>query len=613
MAAKLLFLVTDSRCAERTTATATLAWLAAEAGCEFDAYVEQEAQGRPDGSVISVPFTGNWHAEQFYFVASFFDLTFCSISTAPEVQYRREAMAMGARAFPARGPEEIADLYLELFGHLGQALPRTMVVLPSGPDQATGLWVEPFCYPDVYYSRALGVSAAAPDDQLRKLREAGVQTAHLLYCDEATSERLSKLGFRVEVVDSLRPGDTHGSVTCRIADRWLDRAKGIGFGNQRVALKMMPLSLRHDYITLYEGGDWVGFAPKVGAYAEKVGNKLIWGQQTVEPRPTDNVITEFSKYDCAMSLGPTIVGPTIQEKIRLPLDWLEQAKAPWEEEYSDDFLEEKARAGAVPVCYLNYAADLGHLTTFPRLFDLMAAWYGRCGLAFPSTWYDFAGETLQQMYIPERLGGVFPRVEPLLSSTGTGVGTEAKGFITKKTLLAMLGEAIESIRRHVGPDKVPIGYLPWQDACPYYRHDEGEPQFDVPQELGFEYCVTYKDEGQPPHIVLDDGGFTAINKQNVHWRGEGGMLNHTKLWEERLVKAGKSGWIMIDLDAPFWYQLPNYFDPVLPTHYNFEASIVEIATCMRYVDGGGESGKLFLAKPHEVVRYARILKRLSKL
>jgi hypothetical protein len=91
------------------------------------------------------------------------------------------------------------------------------------------------------------------------------------------------------------------------------------------------------------------------------------------------------------------------------------------------------------------------------------------------------------------------------------------------------------------------------------------------------------------------------------------MLNHTKLWEERLVKAGKSGWIMIDLDAPFWYQLPNYFDPVLPTHYNFEASIVEIATCMRYVDGGGESGKLFLAKPHEVVRYARILKRLSKL
>ena len=31
------------------------------------------------------------------------------------------------------------------------------------------------------------------------------------------------------------------------------------------------------------------------------------------------------------------------------------------------------------------------------------------------------------------------------------------------------------------------------------------------------------------------------------------------------------------------------------------------------LDGGGESGKLFIAKPHEIVRYARILKRLGKL
>jgi hypothetical protein len=610
---KLLFLVSDDRCAERTTATATLAWLAAQAGSEFDAYLEQEAQYRPAGGPISVPFTGNWHAEQFYFIANFFDITFCSMSTAPEVQYRREALAMGANVLTVRGPEEIAECYLDVFGSLGQPLPGKMVVLPAGPDLASGLEVEPFCYPDVYYSQALGVSAAAPDDQLRKLREAGVSVASVLYCDQGTRDRLAALGFQLEVVDELKPGDTYGAVTSRIADRWIDRAKGVGFGNQNVALKMMALSLRHDFVTLYEPVDWIAFAPKVGAYAEKVGNKLIWGQQTVDPGPSDHVITEFSKYDCAMSLWPTVVGPTIQEKILLPLDWLEKARAPWQEEYSDDFLEEKVRAGAIPVCYLMYAADLGHLTTFPRLFDLMAAWYGRCGIGFPSTWYDFSAETLQQMYIPERLGGVFPRVEPLVSSTGTGVGTEAKGFISKQTQLAMIGEALESIRRHVGVDKVPIGYLPWEDACPYYKHDEGEPMFDIPQELGFEYVVTYKAEGKQPQIVFEDGRFIVVNKQNVHWRGEGGVLGHTKLWEDKLAKADKSGWIIIDLDAPFWFQLPHYFDPVLPTHYNFEASLVELATCMRYVDGGGDSGKLFIAKPHEVVRFARILKRVGKL
>src|SRR5215471_16947983 len=125
---RLLFLVTDDRCAERTTATATLAWLAAQAGSEFDAYLEQGAQYRPAGGPISVPFTGNWHAEQFYFIANFFDITFCSISTAPEVQYRREALAMGANVLTVRGPEEIAECYLDVFGSLGQALPATVVV-----------------------------------------------------------------------------------------------------------------------------------------------------------------------------------------------------------------------------------------------------------------------------------------------------------------------------------------------------------------------------------------------------------------------------------------------------------------------------------------------------
>jgi len=107
--------------------------------------------------------------------------------------------------------------------------------------------------------------------------------------------------------------------------------------------------------------------------------------------------------------------------------------------------------------------------------------------------------------------------------------------------------------------------------------------------------------------VYQDGDFTVINKQNVHWRGEGGMLSHTKLWEEQLAGVGKLGWILIDFDAPFWFQLPHYFDPILPTHYQFEASMVEPATCLRYVDSGGDSGKLFIARPHEVVRYARML------
>lgn len=99
------------------------------------------------------------------------------------------------------------------------------------------------------------------------------------------------------------------------------------------------------------------------------------------------------------------------------------------------------------------------------------------------------------------------RFEPLLSGTGLGNATEARGFMSKRMLANMLGQALDDIRRHVGPQKAPIGYLPWEDAGPYYRTNSAMPQFDVAQEVGLEYCVTTQDQGQAPHIVYQDGDF----------------------------------------------------------------------------------------------------------
>jgi hypothetical protein len=614
----LLFFVSDAGCAERTAATATLAWLAGRAGSEFDAYIPVRLFRRPGSPAISPSITGNRHDAQFYFLANCFDLTLCSLSTGPQLPYRREAATFGARVLPSRHPDELAAFYRELFALYGQPLPDLLVVIPAPQDSAGAgapLDLEPYCYADIFYRAALGVSAAVSGTVLQELRAAGVRHAAVLYCGDEVAARLERHGFTVETLDRVQPDDTYGSVTARIAGRWLARGKGIAFGNQELTVKMLPFLMRHDLLTLYEPQQWQAFAATVGSYAHRLGNPLVWGNQTVEPRPADDVITEFARHDVAMSLGVGICGPTVQERLRLAEDWLPLARAPWEAdyEYPDDVLEQKAREGAIAVCYVLYAADLGHLTVYPRLFDVMAAWYGRCGLAFPSTWYDFNAEALQQLYLPESRGGVFPRVEPLLSSAGLGVATEAAGFLRPATFRRLLAQAIESIRRHVGPDKVPIGYLPWQDACPYYRRNSGEPQFDVLREAGFRYCITRKNEGDPPHIVYQDGDFVALNTQNVHWRVQGSLLAETQRWEQALVSAGRSGWILLDLDSPFWFQIPHYYDPELPAHYDFEASIVEFATALRYVDRGGESGRLFPARPHEVVRFARMLQRLGRL
>jgi hypothetical protein len=60
---------------------------------------------------------------------------------------------------------------------------------------------------------------------------------------------------------------------------------------------------------------------------------------------------------------------------------------------------------------------------------------------------------------------------------------------------------------------------------------------------------------------------------------------------------------MIGLDSPFWGMVPCYFGLA-----SKGLSLTALQEAMIYARDGGESGKLFLAKPHEVVRFARLMR-----
>ncbi len=615
----LLFLTTVASCDQRTAVTSTAAWIAREAGVEFDAYIPITLFGRPGQSPITPPALGQWHQPQFYHLANCFEMTFCSVADTPVVPFRRDAATFGARMLPHRPPTELAAFYRDLLETYGQAFPTELVVIPAPSDNVDGLNLEPYCYPEIYYRQALGVTAAAADAVVLALHAAGARKAKVVYCPDDVTGRLERLGFEVEVIDRLLPDDTMGSVTTRITERWSAHGNGIAYGGHSVMVKMLPFSMRHDHLPLVQFGEWPlleAFGKTVGEYARRFGNPLIWGSQGGGAGGGDNVITEYSKHDIAMSLGIGVSGPTVQERLTPAAEWLPAAPAPWEDEYAEDFLEQKAREGAVPVCYLHYAGDFGHVTSCVRLFDVMASWYGRCGLAFPSTWYDFYGPLLELLYQPAAQGGVFPRVEPLVATGGIGVITEANGFASRDALVRMLKQSLADIKRHVGENKAPLGYLPWQDADPYYQTGSAEPRYDVPLEAGFDYAFTTKDEAKPPAIVFQDGDYVVLNRQERHWRLRQSLTHETQLWEKELVGSDRGAWIMIDMDAPFWFQVPVYYDPDQPAHYHregFDSSSMEFARALKYADRGGDSGKLFLVKPHELVRYVRMLQRLGRL
>jgi len=589
----LIFFVSERTCPEKTAALSTLAWLAEKHGMAFDAYI-----------CTKTPHTGYWHQEQFYFTSNFYNVYFCSI-TQHAARFRRVISVFG-KIISSRRSGEIADFYREVFSYLNEPLSTSAVILPTSADEKKELEVEPYCYPEVYYRQALGVNSDASDEQFTKLRELGVKDLYTVYCSEKNIRRLRNLGFKVNQIDELKSGDTYGSVTSRIAERWLKNCKGIGFAEPVTLLRWMPFYIRGRWVTVFEQKNCIEFCETIAKYASEVGNKVIWGSQAGTSL-MDHLITELSRYDLIMGLCYAIEVPstTIKGETRLPADWLAEARAPWDDEYSEDFLVKKAEENDIAVSILGYASDLGHHSILPRILDLMSDDRFRMGLAFPSTWWEYEPEILEEFFIPSELGGVFPRIEPLLSSAGVGVATEAKGFLKRETLIYYLKKARQTIRDLFGERMVPIGYYPYQDACPYYLHGIGEPQFDALVEAGFQYCISYKDEGKEPRILFRGDGFIAINQQNVHWTTE--PLDVITRWEEKLLSEGRPGWIIASIDTPFWGEPFSYFNSKSPTN------ITKLHQAMDYVAHGGKSKKLFIAKPHEVIRYAVLLSRRGLL
>jgi hypothetical protein len=607
----LLFFFTDEACPSAGAVTATLNWVAEKTGNDFEAYVCIRPKTWA-GEILA--FTGHGHAEQFYYAANFYEkVLYCALTEEPALQFKREVMAFGGDVIATRKPGELAEFYRDVFAYFKTELPQEIVLVPGRPKDDQALWLQPYCYPDICFREALGVNADIGGATLDRLKDAGVRKASILYCPQQTVEVAKAFGLAAEVVDSVKEGDTYGSITCRIADRWMDRAKGIAFGDPHCTLKWMPFYLRERHLTLFEPIEWKAFTKTLARYAKKTGTHFIYGSQTVKGH-TDDVATEFAKEGLIMSLVglDARIGLTIQSRQRLPVDWLAQARTPWEEEYSDKFLEQRAARGGIPVCFLFYASDIGHLPALPRVLDLMLVDGMRCGLAFPSTWYDLQPQLLEQLYIPAQHGGVFPKIEPLLASAGVGVATEARDHLDAALLTRSLNEAKAQIARHVGEKLVPRGCYPFQDACPGYKHGTGEPQFAALEKAGIEYCITYKHEEDNPQIVYQSDKLTAINQQTLHWFPNAeavSPLNKLKHWKNSIPSHGRKGWIVLGFDLPFYGLCPAYFGGAKPG-----VSMESVLEAMQYAaGGGGVTQRLFLATPHEVVRYAKILQKSGEL
>jgi len=603
---KLLFFFSDESCPACTTVVPTLSRLAREQGIDFETYI----CSRPwtmFGAVL--PTMGNNHIEGFYYLANFYDeILYCSLTDHPSYQFRREVLAFGGKVISSRKSHEVFDFYADVYAFFGKEQPSSLLVLPDRHEGEN--FYTPYCYPEIIKRDCLGVSESvyhAADETVT-----GGKQVYALYCDVEGAQ----------VIDTVKSDDSYGSVTARIAERNWQNGKQAGFVDPNATVRWQTHFIRTGVIAMYQDHEWEAFIPTVKHYADKfnnsdvIGNQLVYRDDWQAIKDYDGVVAELGKYNLVHNLVGlnARIGFTLQTQHRLPLDWLQdpEVKTPWDSEYSDEYLLERIKAKDIPVCLVFYAADLGHLPVIGNFLNLMCMDGARAGIAFPSTWYQYHPELVEQIYIPLEQGGVCPNLEPMISSVGVSVATEAEGYIQPEFLGSLITRARKEIASYVGERMVPKGYYPFQDASPFYKPNTGTPQYSAVSGLGFEYYITYKNCQTPASIEYEGNGMIAMNQQTRQWfPGYGHPLERLKEWETKCLENENGvNYITFGFDTPFFGLTPVYFgqlDCKKTREWGQYTGMHYIYDVMQYVlEGGGKEGKLFLLKPHELSRFMKL-------
>lgn len=527
-----------------------------------------------------------------------------------------------------------------------------------------------YLWPDIYFNKAIGFT---DDVKPEILKEFGIKKVKVLHTD---SEKWSKTGFQVEVIDTTSKEDNEWDITLRTFKRWRKEVKGIAHGiwqADKTDPGWLGFMIRNRYLPLYHS-DWRVSIREIAKIAAEIGNRHI-------PGCGDNSDVSYKKIpdserdrraDCNWNhvfmqqlpfygLGwwilPTQSGvPSVKRGMRFKSS--KPQVTPWDIEYSDEKLEEFARQGKIGITQAWAITDMAFLPLLPNMLDIYQSYrvkFGICLHLLP--WVEYYPEWYQKMFTP----AYAPYAEPIFYDTGLSwfYGfMETKGILENyakylsdksvvksaqgsyglpvSSLKAQIDFAMQKISKLLGKEYLPRGYFPGM----------GLPEFQLEHtkalnELGFEYAIKArgKDYGEQEGKILEKKenkenliilNSTDIGKINPGRANE--TLAYSAIEKDMkgpgcILRVGMDsghGFFISALNAPR-HHLPTTvasFSPdmvhrkaadMLPkektVYYGYNLAVR--AGVINYIAKGGESGRLFSCKPHELMRYAKIIERIK--
>ncbi len=570
----------------------TLAWMAEDEGALFECYLHARRDGRLFARTGSTVLGGHHH-QQFNYLCAAFDVRPIILGSASLWTSSLETFGLQ----PLAEADDLPDLYKALLDRDDTPQPNAVLVGPAAAPEGGKPDLRPYLYPDIFFRRALALSAGDAPTAVGNWPGLAVLEGGLT---QTQRQQLADAGISAEPVDTLLPDETHASFTLRAAQRWKPQARGVAFGDPAAILSQLPRLCRQRRLPLYaptvrmRPADVVtseyteatsAVVNETADLAEELGDRVIVGRQTC-----DGDILTWSRRGVAIEIidpnRPAF--PIVAERTH---HW-GQTDVPFDVDEPDDVtLEQWATEGKILTSLVWHSGEPAHNEAMLNLFDLAARTGVKMGMGVLLSRYRTCPQQWEMLSVPREDGGVRGLIEPLLHCGGMGILAEAE--CPPGRLVEHYGRAMEGIRQIAGAGGTPKGYYAFLDTDLQTLHKPSRQAWDAIASCGLEYVVSSMNPGRN-RLLHRDGDFVVLNQSSRSICPASPFVRITTV-EDLSEYAAKTrpGWLIGALDAPVIA-----FDSYIWRHGRRFLEIVEFLQN----DAAFEN-----VLPSTIARYARLL------
>lgn len=470
---KLVLFLTRYQNRHKNAVAATLAWLVEQRNALFEVYYDSIRAGRHYGGGTAGPFgllpggerelglltgglvTGARHGEALSAAFQRFQTTAFSAGEVAFSSLLATAAADGAADVQRVEEPDLVGLYDSVLSSLSQPWPRSAVMVDATPQPGLE-GIDAYLWPEIFYREALGIEASATDEQLQALRARGVERMFTCGVAVARQSAIRRLGFQVEDLLLVETGDDYAHLTARVAARWEGQRRGWIAGDPVLASYWLPTACRERRAVI--------FGTPQSRVLELVREGL---RSSVEPAVLGRQYDDsdfFTLSELGRSLQVVDPGrPPLPVLAAYPPRWSTAEEDPTSEDPDDDQLRAYAEQGRVLVSLVFWTGMIREIENLYALMDLLAMTGLKAGIVLTARSLAYRPSPLDLLSVPRAQGGVFPGVEVLLGSCGTGAAIES--LLSPPQLAAHLAAARQDLEKLGLPRSwLPSGWWATMDA-----------------------------------------------------------------------------------------------------------------------------------------------------